>query len=56
MYINRLNTCTYTYKQAVECRLDGSPEVQRLDLNSKFELSVKVVLQGYQGSHSFSFV
>jgi len=35
--------------EAVECRLDGSPEVQRLDLNSKFELSVKVVLQGIQG-------
>mmetsp|Transcript_53688 Transcript_53688/g.78663 ORF Transcript_53688/g.78663 Transcript_53688/m.78663 type:complete len:268 (+) Transcript_53688:50-853(+) len=34
--------------EAVECRLDGSPEVQRLDLNSKFELSVKVVLQGIQ--------
>lgn len=38
--------------EAVECRLDGSPEVQRLDLNSKFELSVKVVLQGYQGAVS----
>lgn len=34
--------------QAVECRLDGSPEVQRLDLNSKFELSVKVILEGVQ--------
>lgn len=34
--------------EAVECRLDGSPEVQRLDLNSKFELSVKVIIQGTQ--------
>lgn len=34
--------------EAVECRLDGSPEVQRLDLNSKFELSVKVILEGVQ--------
>jgi hypothetical protein len=24
--------------------LDGSPEIQRLDINSKYELSIKVVL------------
>ena len=34
--------------EAVECRLDGSPEVQRLGLNDLFELEVKVVLQGAQ--------
>ena len=35
--------------EAIECRLDGSSEVQRLDLNSKFELFVKVIIQGSQG-------
>ena len=35
--------------EAVECRLDGSAEVQRLGLNDLFELEVKVVLQGTEG-------
>jgi hypothetical protein len=34
--------------EAQQCRLDGSPEVQRLKINDLFELSVKVVLAGRQ--------
>ena len=34
--------------EAVECRLDGSPEVERLKLNDVFEISVKVQLQGQE--------
>ncbi|EKX37995.1 hypothetical protein GUITHDRAFT_115755 [Guillardia theta CCMP2712] len=30
---------------AKECKLEGSPEVQRLDLNSKFDFEIKVLLQ-----------
>ncbi len=30
--------------QVVKCHLDGSPEIQRLDINSKYEVSIKIVL------------